>query len=1013
MRSKKVFAGWLVFASILTISGIAVDQKSLANSLETGTEGSIFHRSFSDFRSGVLGDAGAKSYISAKGRIQTIHRWDLNRDGELDLIFTQDHNHDYAPDAMIYWGGADEFTSLAPEMPHLRSDYSLYKHGDQARKRMSWLPALGGGRCKIADLNGDGYADILFGNAMHNYRQDMPAYIYWGSAEGFSDANRTLLPAYTVTGVDVGDLNKDGLPDVVLASAGFERGMEERMGAMSNQLESYIYWGEVNGFPRTQIPDVARRTSLATVCAADVAIGDFNGDGNPDVALANNHRTAQTIYVYWGDGTGAFAESTRQTLSYADVGGVGAKELLEIKTLLAADLNRDGITDLVAAGNLRTLIFRGTRDGLKADGGAALPASNCLGLEAADLNGDGHVDLAVANAGKDNQEQPPPSTIYWGSAKGFSEGQRTDLPTLGAKTVKAADLNKDGLSDLLFGNQNDRIRAQSQIFWNSPEGFSAHRRRQLQSFGVVGAGVSDFDHDGNPDVALINHMNGHADTIPSAIYWGNKDHHYSDASVTMLEPGGDMMLKIADMDDDDFPDLVMMHNGHPYVWWGGVGGYSAANRTKLPIKSQQTAAGGNVISLDVADLDGDGHLDVLCVFMGDVNIASGKLADNEKRMASGIIVHGNDRRFQDARVGGELRLSGRMGAQSITIADLNKDGHLDLIFPMSDIGMSEIWWGGIKGYYAGNVTKIEANGAPCAVVADLDCDGWLDLILTSSQGTRKGGEPVRGSLGIAGKTQNTETFIYWGSADGFKTRNAVESFVTLDATVADFNRDGYLDIALTNYKSDLTRDIPAIIYWGDGARGFGNRNRTFLDAASSSAIDALDFNRDGWIDLVISNHQRKFSHLSGSNIYWGGAKGYTNANRTTIPTIGVHLDAMVDAGNIYDRRYEWEYTSPVVECPADSDFARLAWRAEERLGTAVKFQVRSAASPKDLAAAKWTGPQGAGTYYADSGGDLKWMGEDHRWLQYRAVLQSPDGGNSPLLTEVEIVCRKSASAKKR
>lgn len=474
-----------------------------------------------------------------------------------------------------------------------------------------------------------------------------------------------------------------------------------------------------------------------------------------------------------------------------------------------------------------------------------------------------------------------------------------------------------------------------------------------------------------------------------------------------------MMCKIADLDDDDFPDLVMMHDGHPYVWWGGEAGYSAASRTKLPFESQKTAAGGSVLSLDVADLDGDGHLDVLGVFMGDANIASGKLAEHEKRMARGIIVYGNDWRFQDARVGGELRLSGRMGAQSIAIADLNKDGHLDLIFPMSDIGMSEIWWGGIKGYSAGNVTKIEANGSPCAVVADLDRDGWLDLVLTSSQGKRKDGEPVRGSLGIAGKTQNTETFIYWGGADGFKTRNAVESFVTLDATVADFNRDGHLDIALTNYKSDLTRDIPAIIYWGDGARGISNRNRTFLDAASSSAIDALDLNRDGWIDLVISNHQRNFSHLSGSNIYWGGAKGYTNANRTTIPTIGVHLDAMVDAGNIYDRRYEWEYTSPVVECPADGAFARLAWRADTRLGTGVKFQVRSAASPKDLAAAKWTGPQGAGTFYADSGGGLAGVGEAHRWLQYRAVLQSPDGGNSPLLTEVEIVCRQSASAKKR
>ena len=1012
MHLKRSSTEWMQIV-LLLVGAVMTVPMSVAKNAEAGTESSIFHRSFADFRAGVLADAGAKAYISAKGRFQTIHRWDLNRDGELDLFFTQDHNDDYAPDAMVYWGGADGLNSLAPELPRLRTAYSLYKHADQSRKRMSWLPALGGGRCKVADLNGDGYPDILFGNTMHNYRQDMPAYIYWGSADGFGEANRTVLPAYTVTGVDIGDLNRDGLPDVVLANGGFERGMEERMGAMSNNLESYIYWGGANGFPRTQIPDVARRTSLATVCAADVAIGDYNGDGNPDIAFANNHRTALTIYIYWGDGTGTFAESARQVLSYADVDGTGAKEPLEIKTLLGSDLNGDGITDLVAAGNRRTLLFRGTRDGLVADRGTDLPATNCLGLEAADLNGDGHVDLVVANAGGNNQEQPPPSMIYWGSGKGFNESQRTDLPTLGAKTIKAADLNKDGLSDLLFGNENNRLRAQSQIFWNSPQGFSPNRRKLLQSFGVAGAGVSDFDRDGNPDVVLVNHLNGHPNTIPSAIYWGNKDHHYSDASVSMLEPGGDMMCKIADLDDDDFPDLVMMHDGHPYVWWGGEAGYSAASRTKLPFESQKTAAGGNVISLDVADLDGDGHLDVLCVFMGDVNIASGKLADNEKRMASGIIVHGNDRRFQDARVGGELRLSGRMGAQSITIADLNKDGHLDLIFPMSDIGMSEIWWGGIKGYSAGNVTKIEANGAPCAVVADLDCDGWLDLILTSSQGTRKGGEPVRGSLGIAGKTQNTETFIYWGSADGFKTRNAVESFVTLDATVADFNRDGYLDIALTNYKSDLTRDIPAIIYWGDGARGFGNRNRTFLDAASSSAIDALDFDRDGWIDLVISNHQRKFSHLSGSNIYWGGAKGYTNANRTTIPTIGVHLDAMVDAGNIYDRRYEWEYTSPVVECPADSDFARLAWRAEERLGTAVKFQVRSAASPKDLAAAKWTGPQGAGTYYADSGGDLKWMGEDHRWLQYRAVLQSPDGGNSPLLTEVEIVCRKSASAKKR
>ena len=196
-------------------------------------------------------------------------------------------------------------------------------------------------------------------------------------------------------------------------------------------------------------------------------------------------------------------------------------------------------------------------------------------------------------------------------------------------------------------------------------------------------------------------------------------------------------------------------------------------------------------SLNVADLDGDGHLDIVCVLMGDVNIASSVLPEKEKRMARAVIVYGNDSRFKGARISGNLQLSGRTGSQAPTIADLNKDGYLDLIFPMSDIGLSEIWWGGAGGYDVKNVTKIEANGSPCAVVADLDGDGWLDLVLTSSMGQRKEGQAAQGGSGILGKTQNTETYIYWGSAEGFKTRNEIESFVALDATVGDFNRDGH------------------------------------------------------------------------------------------------------------------------------------------------------------------------------------------------------------------------------
>jgi len=168
----------------------------------------------------------------------------------------------------------------------------------------------------------------------------------------------------------------------------------------------------------------------------------------------------------------------------------------------------------------------------------------------------------------------------------------------------------------------------------------------------------------------------------------------------------------------------------------------------------------------------------------------------------------------------------------------------------------------------------------------------------------------------------------------------------------------------------------------------------------------LDLNHDGWLDLIITNHQKNFSHLSGTNIYWGGEKGYSIAKRTNIPSIGSHLDTMVDAGNIYTRKYEWDYVSPPIEAVKDMGFAQLQWKAETELGTGVKFQVRSAATSDELAKAKWAGPDGAASYYTSSGAKLAGVEPKHRWLQYRAVLTAPDGGNSPRLTEVEIGCAR-------
>jgi hypothetical protein len=166
----------------------------------------------------------------------------------------------------------------------------------------------------------------------------------------------------------------------------------------------------------------------------------------------------------------------------------------------------------------------------------------------------------------------------------------------------------------------------------------------------------------------------------------------------------------------------------------------------------------------------------------------------------------------------------------------------------------------------------------------------------------------------------------------------------------------------------------------------------------------LDLNQDGWPDLVVSNHQTDFDHAAGTDIYWGGRQGFSLSSRTRLPTFGVHLDAMLDAGNIYTRRYEWDYMSKAIEAPKKASFARLHWKAESKFGTGVKFQLRSASTLEGLEKENWKGPRGKESFYEHSGAELQVSHHQDRWLQYRAILTSPNGGSSAILTEVSLEC---------
>ena len=290
----------------------------------------IRHSGFADFSKGTFGDSGRNAYVSAAGHIQMIHRWDLNLDGFPDLVFTEDENsRSETPDALVYRNDRGSFASLFPPLWQDRPRFSLLNGILEAENRVQRLPTLGAGKSRLADLNRDGWMDLVFVNLIHNYSHRLNAYIYWGGP-GFSQSRRTDLPTLFAHGLDVADLNADGYLDLVFANRG-DYEWEPRFGPRDNR-ESYVYWGGAEGF------SPQRRQSIPTHNSLDVAAGDFNGDGSSDLAFINSPREeTSTLSVYYGR-AGQFLPENRVDLTQVGV--------VALRTL---DLNGDEAAELFLA----------------------------------------------------------------------------------------------------------------------------------------------------------------------------------------------------------------------------------------------------------------------------------------------------------------------------------------------------------------------------------------------------------------------------------------------------------------------------------------------------------------------------------------------------------------------------------------------------------------------------------------------------------------------------------------
>jgi hypothetical protein len=333
--------------------------------------------------------------------------------------------------------------------------------------------------------------------------------------------------------------------------------------------------------------------------------------------------------------------------------------------------------------------------------------------------------------------------------------------------------------------------------------------------------------------------------------------------------------------------------------------------------------------------------------------------------------------------------------RGLTIADLNKDGWIDLIYSNLTLDFVPIFWGAKDGYAAERQTriKLQDKGSVTVNCADVNADGWLDLLVLCPHHYVHDGPT----------TVDRYSYLFWGSASGFDESRRVDlpSMSAQGSCIADWDKDGTLDIFIPNYSNgDRNRTWTSFLYY-NGPGGLAPARRTGLITDSGSGAVALDYDRDGWLDLAVACHiSPNGDHRAHSFLFWGSAQGFDDYRKIELPTVGSHDITDVDAGHLYHRRFEYYYTSSVCEASDMTLVSGLSWRADTPFGSRIRLQVRASATRDTMSAAPWMGAGGETTYFDAPGHtDSPVSG---RYFQYRAQFTSRDGSNYPILREVSV-----------
>jgi len=229
----------------------------------------------------------------------------------------------------------------------------------------------------LADMNRDNKLDLITCN-----NADNDISLALGDGRGnFTPAAKSFPVGPSPYPFGLGDVNNDGWPDVVATATATGPSRREQL-PLSRALTLLLADGK-GGFAPRQLPIRTGEPWFA-------AIADLNRDGKADIVASHHEMDAVTVMI--GDGRGGFTEATGSPLKFGTA-------LFEF---VIADVNRDATMDIVATtgSTVRVLLGDGRGEFKQA---ASIPVGpNAWRLAAADVNGDGAIDLVTSNTDANN-----------------------------------------------------------------------------------------------------------------------------------------------------------------------------------------------------------------------------------------------------------------------------------------------------------------------------------------------------------------------------------------------------------------------------------------------------------------------------------------------------------------------------------------------------------------------------------------------------------------------------------